>query len=85
MLVTLDSDAVAMLLTPRPCNDLIIGDANCDGELNAFDIEPFIAALFEPEDYADNYGCNWLCMNDINGDGAVDAFDIEPFLGLLFP
>lgn len=85
ILVTLDSDAIAVVLTPHPCNDLIIGDANCDGEINAFDIEPFIAALFEPQTYADNYGCNWLCMNDVNGDGAVDAFDIEPFLGLLFP
>ena len=61
------------------------GDLNCDGEINSFDIEPFMLALFDPEAYVAEYpDCN-LLLGDVNEDCNVDAFDIEPFLGLLFP
>ena len=57
---------------------------NCDGEINALDIEPFLLALFEPSAYPNQYpGCD-INSADINGDGAVDAGDIEAFLDLLF-
>ncbi len=60
-----------------------VGDLNCDCSLNAFDIEAFITALVEPQNYAARYpGCD-LMLADINGDGAVDSFDIEPFIALL--
>ena len=60
------------------------GDLNCDGEINAFDIEPFLVALFDPDDYAIQYpDCN-INNADTNGDGSIDAFDIESFLELLF-
>ncbi len=59
------------------------GDMNCDGAVDAFDVEPFIQALTDPAGYALQYpACN-LVQADINGDGAVDAFDIEPFINLL--
>ena len=61
------------------------GDLNCDGAVNAFDIEPFLLALFDPEGYLIQYPDCDINLADINGDGAVNAFDIEPFLGLLFP
>ena len=59
---------------------------NCDGDVNAFDIEPFLDLLFTP-------GIEPCCgvrgevgsTGDVNLDGAIDAFDIEPFLGCLFP
>ena len=61
------------------------GDLNCDCSMDAFDIEPFVVALVEPDEYAGRYpGCD-INLADINGDGAIDAFDIEPFLELLFP
>ena len=61
------------------------GDLNCDGQINALDIEPFLVALFDPENYPVQYpNCN-INNGDINGDGRIDALDIEPFLGLLFP
>lgn len=61
------------------------GDLNCDGGINAFDIEPFLLALFDADEYAIQFpDCN-INNADINGDGSVDAFDIEPFLDLLFP
>ena len=55
-------------------------DMNCDGEVNAFDIEPFLDLLFGPNPQP----CD-TCTGDVNGDGSIDAFDIEPFLNCLFP
>ena len=54
-------------------------DMNCDGVVNAFDIEPFLDLLF-----GGGTPCN-ACTGDVNGDGNVDAFDIESFLECLFP
>ena len=62
-----------------------VGDPNCDGRIDAFDIQPFIVALFDPDGYASAYpNCDRM-LADINGDGFVDAFDIQPFIELLFP
>ncbi len=54
-------------------------DMNCDGRIDAFDIEPFLCYLFLPCDPCQP------CTGDVNGDGVIDAFDIEPFLECLFP
>ena len=54
-------------------------DMNCDGAINAFDIEPLLDLLFDGGVPCDT------CTGDANGDGNVDAFDIEPFLECLFP
>lgn len=61
------------------------GDLNCDGQIDAFDIEPFLVALFDSENYARLYPDCDINLADINSDGNVDAFDIEPFLDILFP
>jgi hypothetical protein len=53
-------------------------DMNCDGAVNAFDIEPFLDLLFGPDKPCGR------CTGDVNGDGSIDAFDIEPFLECLF-
>ncbi len=52
-------------------------DANCDGVIDAFDIEPFINVLT-----GGGQGCA-PCTADVNGDGVVDSFDIEPFIECL--
>ncbi len=66
---------------PDECEGL--GDLNCDGALDAFDIEAFITALLDPGGYANQYpGCD-INRADIDGSGAIDAFDIEPFVTLL--
>jgi hypothetical protein len=57
-------------------------DMNCDGDINAFDIEPFLELLFGPDPTPCDPGG---CTGDVNGDGVVNAFDIEPFLECLFP
>jgi hypothetical protein len=60
-----------------------VGDLNCDGLLNAFDIDPFVLALTDPVGYAAAHSdCDFM-LADVNGDGAVNAFDIDPFVGLL--
>jgi hypothetical protein len=51
-------------------------DANCDGAVDAFDVEHFIAVLLS------GGGCA-ACTGDVNGDGVIDAFDIEPFVNCL--
>jgi hypothetical protein len=52
---------------------------NCDGEINAFDIEPFLDLLFGGATPCGD------CTGDAKADGTIDAFDIEPFLECLFP
>ena len=61
------------------------GDLNCDCRFDAFDIEPFLVALFDPLGYPALYPDCDISLADINSDGNVDAFDIEPFLNCLFP
>ncbi len=52
----------------------ILGDVNCDGEVNLLDVAPFIDTLttdpFNPK-------------ADINQDGVVDLLDVAPFVELL--
>ncbi len=60
-----------------------LGDMNCDGALNAFDIDPFVLALTDAAAYAAAWpSCDYM-LADINGDGAVNAFDIDPFVDCL--
>lgn len=59
------------------------GDLNCDGQINAFDIEPFLVALFAPDEYPAQYPDCDINLADVNADGDINTFDIEPFLMLL--
>ncbi|MBL8877534.1 MAG: hypothetical protein JNG88_00315 [Phycisphaerales bacterium] len=60
-----------------------IGDMNCDGEVNNFDIDPFVLALTDPDAYAAQFP-NCDAMNgDTNNDGVLNNFDIDPFVALL--
>ncbi len=51
---------------------------NCDGDINALDIENFIDLLFNGATPCAP------CTGDTNADGNIDALDIEPFLTCLF-
>ncbi len=71
----------------EPCTgDFVPGDCdepcdmNCDGEINSFDIEPFLELLFDKKAEP----CA-PCTGDVNDDGEINSFDIEPFLDCLFP
>ncbi len=62
---------------------VVLGDMNCDGALDAADIEPFFLAIGDPSAYQAAYpDCNIL-NGDITGDGTLDAADIEAFFALL--
>jgi hypothetical protein len=58
-------------------------DMNCDGLLNAFDIDPFVLALTDPAAYTLTYPDCYLRNADANEDGQINAFDIDPFVDLL--
>ena len=60
-----------------------LGDLNCDGMLDAFDIDPFVLALTDPAGYAAAFPNCDIMLADCNQDGVVDAFDIDPFVELL--
>ncbi|MGD8454421.1 MAG: dockerin type I repeat-containing protein [Phycisphaerae bacterium] len=59
------------------------GDVNCDGEVNNFDISPFVLAITDPTGYAAAYPECDILNADCNGDGEVNNFDISPFVALL--
>jgi hypothetical protein len=61
----------------------LLGDLNCDGLVNAFDIDPFVLALADPDAYAASFPDCDIMNGDINQDGLVNAFDIDPFVELL--
>lgn len=80
-----------VMIFASPAEVMLPGDANCDGVVDFFDIDPFVAALTGEaawyEFYRDTHGgscppCGYL-SNDANSDGAVDFFDIDPFVVLL--
>jgi len=72
--------------TPDECEGISArGDMNCDGQINNFDIDPFVLALTNPTKYAQQYpSCDWM-LADVNGDRKVNNFDIDPFVALLTP
>lgn len=60
-----------------------IGDVNCDGLINTFDIDPFVLALTNPAGHAAAFPhCDYM-LADINCDGFVNTFDIDPFVQCL--
>jgi hypothetical protein len=61
----------------------VLGDLNCDGDVDELDIGPYFLALADPVKYARRYPQCHRSLADVNGDGAIDAFDIVPFLRLL--
>jgi hypothetical protein len=63
-----------------PCK---LGDSNCDGTVNVFDIDPFVIALTDQPAWEAAYSCGFLCANDCNGDGTLNVFEIDPFVQIL--
>ena len=63
--------------------DLVLGDVNCDGVVDQFDIDPFVLALINAEAYELAYPDCDIRTADCNYDGAVDTFDIDRFVDLL--
>jgi hypothetical protein len=60
-----------------------LGDLNCDGTVNGYDIDPFVLALTDPDAYATAFGDCDIHNADVNGDGQINGYDIDPFVSLL--
>ena len=60
-----------------------IGDLNCDGSVNNFDIDAFVLAVTNPTAYDLAYPACDRSLADCNEDGSVNNFDIDPFVDLL--
>jgi hypothetical protein len=61
----------------------LLADMNCDGRLNSFDIDPFVQAMTNPDQYAIDHPCCPALLADVNCDGLVNSFDIDPFVSML--
>jgi len=76
---------------PPPPADHEIGDLNCDGAVDLFDIDPFVIALtsasHEPafDDYDAAYPDCDPMLADVDESGVVDLFDVDPFVSVLAP
>ena len=64
---------------PDDCQ-IYLGDMNCDGALNALDIDPFTLALADASAYQKAYPECDRNAADCNCDGVVNAYDIDPFV-----
>ncbi|MGD8453786.1 MAG: hypothetical protein PVJ57_18385 [Phycisphaerae bacterium] len=63
---------------------VLFGDVNGDGNVNNFDIAPFVFAVTHTqEEFEDAYPNGCYDCADVNGDGTVNNFDISPFVSLL--
>ena len=66
-----------------------LGDLNCDGAVDNFDIQAMMLAIMSAghappfDDYLAVYPHCYGLLADINGDGSVNNFDIDPFVELL--
>ncbi len=63
-----------------------LGDLNCDGVANAFDIDGFVLAMTSAPSFAAYLVVYPDCdptLADVNMDGAVNGFDIDAFIDLI--
>ncbi|MBU0641450.1 MAG: hypothetical protein KKB50_21525 [Planctomycetes bacterium] len=76
----------AFLVSRFDCEEGIPGDLNCDGNINGFDIDPFVLVLSSSPPYDDYYAaypdCNHM-LADVNQDGDINGFDIDAFVALM--
>ncbi len=76
----IDDVVLTALLCEPPA---AIGDLNCDGAVNFFDIDAFVLAITDLAGYEVAYPDCDIMLADCNGDGDVDFFDIDAFVMLI--
>jgi hypothetical protein len=62
---------------------IVLGDMDCNGDVIISDVGPFVLALIEPAEYAQQFPECSLMVADVNQDGAEDGLDIGPFVQTL--
>ena len=71
------SDTSAAIYTDlgyATATDILLGDLNCDGQINLLDVQPFVMQLSV---------AIFSAKADINGDGFFNLLDVQPFVDLL--
>ncbi len=63
--------------------DYATGDIDCDGDVDLFDVDPFVAALGGFASYQAAFPLCDYTNADADHDGDVDFFDIDPFVACL--
>ena len=77
-------DAVIIAAARPRCAGQVRCDANCDGVVNNFDIDPFVLGLVDPQTFTAMYpDCDRACSLDANLDGEANNFDIDAFVACL--
>ena len=61
----------------------VMGDLNCDGVADVFDVDAFVSAILDAERYASEYPTCHRLLADCDYDGAADVFDIDSFVDLI--
>jgi hypothetical protein len=61
----------------------LVGDLDCDGDLDFDDIAPLVLGLNDPIAYEDIFGLSPRVKGDVDGDGDLDFDDIPAFISLL--
>ncbi len=72
-----------LLCAVNYCIRALAGDLNCDYTVDFFDIEPFVLAITDPDEYCQTHPACDITLGDCNHDGDVDFFDIDPFVLLI--
>ncbi|HKQ46931.1 MAG TPA: M64 family metallopeptidase [Phycisphaerae bacterium] len=62
-----------------------LGDLNCDGWVNQFDVEALVLALLDPGQFTTVYPDCPLTQADVDGNGLFNGRDIEEFVPLIQP
>lgn len=65
------NDAIGLLVDNILLSECDPCDANCDGSINGFDVDPFVELLL-----GQGAPCS-PCAGDINDDGSVNGFDVD--------
>jgi hypothetical protein len=61
----------------------IVGDLDCDGDVDFDDIDEFVLGLNNPAEYENQFGLPAHIKGDTDGDGDLDFDDINGFVNLL--
>lgn len=84
-LVRLIESTRSRIMMPSPeIRVLQLGDMNGDGHVNNFDVDGFVLALADPDEFMRQHpDLEPILLGDCNFDGALNSFDIDPFVNLL--
>jgi hypothetical protein len=61
----------------------LLGDMDCDGDVDFDDIDPFVLGLNDPTEYETQFGVPPAAKGDMDGDGDFDFDDIPGFVAVL--